>query len=69
MGKIIKHVSDIKQVMDFIESNDTITIDIESTGLNTRKDKIIGFGLSNAEKGLYICHLNGQSPWQKWDVE
>jgi DNA polymerase I-like protein with 3'-5' exonuclease and polymerase domains len=30
--------------------------DVETTGLNTRKDKIIGFGISNGLKGFYFCH-------------
>ena len=30
--------------------------DIETTGLNVRKDEIIGFGISNGLKGFYFCH-------------
>jgi len=30
--------------------------DTETTGLNTRKDDIIGFGISNCFKGFYFCH-------------
>ncbi len=30
--------------------------DVETTGLNTRKDTIIGFGISNGLKGFYFCH-------------
>ena len=30
--------------------------DTETTGLNTRKDTIIGFGISQEFKGFYFCH-------------
>lgn len=40
-----------------------IALDIETTGLNPRKDKIIGFSYSDGRRSRYICHLqwvNGQ---------
>ena len=35
---------------------DTWAFDVETTGLNVRKDTIIGFGISNGLKGFYFCH-------------
>lgn len=51
---IIKNVEDLVSVLTFIETNKVIAYDIETTGLNKRKDKIIGIGISNADKGFYI---------------
>ena len=33
-----------------------LAYDIETTGLNVRKDEIIGFGISNGLKGFYFCY-------------
>ena len=53
---IIKNDNEIEQVIDWINFQDEIAFDIETTGLNTKKDEIIGFGVSNAEEGFYITH-------------
>ena len=45
---------DVKTALDFITSNDLLTFDCETTGLNVRKDKIIGFGFSNAVSACYV---------------
>ena len=54
---IIKNDNEAQKVLDFINANDKIAFDIESTGLNVRKDAIIGFGVSNADEGFYIAHM------------
>ena len=54
---IIRSVLDIPKVHDFILGNDKIAYDIETTGLEPRTDKIIGFGFSNESEGFYIVHL------------
>jgi DNA polymerase I-like protein with 3'-5' exonuclease and polymerase domains len=50
--------SSIEAVCEFINNHDKLAYDVETTGLNTRKDRIIGFGVSNHEEGYYLCHLN-----------
>jgi len=50
--------SNIDSVFNFIKACEKQAYDVETTGLNTRKDKIIGFGISNHEEGYYVCHLN-----------
>lgn len=42
------------ELKQFIADNNTICFDIETTGLNRRKDAIIGFGLSNGIRGFYV---------------
>ena len=59
---ILKDVSRLQEVEDFIARSDTIAFDIETTGLNTRKDNIIGFGISDGQQSYYIAHL-------AWDGE
>lgn len=59
---IISKIEQLQQVYDFIAANEHIAFDVESTGLNTRKDKVIGIGLSNGTQSFYICHLT-------WDGE
>lgn len=53
---IVNNLNEIIHVLDFIAENDTLAFDIETTGLDVRNDEIIGFGISNADKGFYICH-------------
>lgn len=38
----------------FIDDNEMLAYDTETTGLNVRKDKVIGFSVSNAERGYYV---------------
>lgn len=46
----------------WIYNSETFAFDIETTGLNTRKDKVIGFGLSDGTNSAYFVHL-------EWDGE
>lgn len=59
---LITTILQLQQVYDFLHSNKYIAFDVESTGLNTRKDKVIGIGISNGQESYYICHLT-------WDGE
>lgn len=43
-----------QQAMEFINANATLAYDTETTGLNTRKDTVIGFGIANAVTGFYV---------------
>ena len=53
---IITKKEQLAELLDFIDCNDILAYDIETTGLNPRKDEIIGFGISSAEDGFYITH-------------
>lgn len=59
---IIDRVDDIEEVFNFLEKAKKVAFDIETTGLQPRTDKVIGFGISDAEYGFYIVHL-------KWNGE
>ena len=50
---LITSDADVRQALAFINSNEVLAYDIESTGLNVRKDSIIGFGVSNGTTGFY----------------
>lgn len=41
----------------WLYNSETLAFDIETTGLNTRKDKVIGFGLSDGINSAYFVHL------------
>ena len=62
MNNIITNIKDLYKVEQLIKSNDILAYDIETTGLNSRKDKIIGFGVSNESEGFYVVH-------QEWNGE
>lgn len=62
MNNIIRNAKDLEKLQDFISDNKKIGFDIETTGLQPRTDKIIGFGFSNADEGYYIVHL-------EWNTE
>ena len=53
---ILKSDKECAELITFIEENEKLAWDIETTGLNVRKDEIIGFGVSNGEKGYYVAH-------------
>lgn len=52
--------SELAQAAAFIAANDIIAYDTETTGLNTRKDQVIGFSFGNEHQAFYI-------PTKKWD--
>lgn len=54
---IIKTANSIHIVLDFLKTQTHVAFDIETTGLSPRVDKVIGFGVSNATEGYYVCHL------------
>lgn len=41
-------------LMHFIAINDILAYDTETTGLNPRKDKVIGFSVGNADEAFYV---------------
>jgi DNA polymerase I-like protein with 3'-5' exonuclease and polymerase domains len=60
---IVKSHGDYQEMMKFIKESGYLAYDVESTGLNVRKDKVIGFGVSNHEdNGFYL-------PILVWDDE
>ncbi len=52
----ITDVTQIQPLLDFIAANDRLAYDTETTGLNVRKEKVIGFGISNGADSHYVCH-------------
>jgi DNA polymerase I-like protein with 3'-5' exonuclease and polymerase domains len=54
---IIDSDNKLKLAIKAIEKSDFITYDIESTGLNVRKDKLIGFGFATSESESYYLPL------------
>lgn len=53
---IITKFEQLDEVRKFIAQNPVLAYDTETTGLNTRKEQIIGFALSNGQQSYYICH-------------
>lgn len=51
---IIQNEADLSAALAFIEKNEVLAYDTETTGLNPRKDRIIGFGFSNSTFGYYF---------------
>jgi DNA polymerase-1 len=46
--------SELAQAQAFIDANDIIAYDTETTGLNTRKDIVIGFSFGNETEAYYV---------------
>lgn len=44
----------LAEALQFIQESEILSYDIETTGLNVRKDSIIGFGISNHLDGCYF---------------
>lgn len=56
---IITNLKDLAKAVKFIEKAELIAIDVETDGLNTRKNKIIGLGMAIDETvGFYTSDLN-----------
>ena len=53
--------ADALQLLEFIHANDCLAFDTETTGLNVRKDRVIGFSVSNETSGFYV-------PLFSWDT-
>ena len=53
---IIKNNMEVYRVLKWIEDQDMVAYDDETTGLNVRKDEIIGFAVTNSVEGFYIAH-------------
>lgn len=56
---IIKTDSQLLQVEDFLKNEEFIVVDTETDGLNVRKNRIIGLGLSNlSHAGYYLTEYS-----------
>ncbi len=51
---LIDSIDKLNEALKFIHENDLLAYDTETTGLNTRKDIVVGFGFSNATTGYYM---------------
>lgn len=58
---IIQTTDDLWRLHEFIQANDRLAFDIETTGLLVRKDRIIGFSIANSTTGYYV-------PYLRWDT-
>lgn len=57
MTNIVQTVEHYIKLMDFIQANERLAYDIETTGLKLRSDSIIGFSIANSNTGYYIPYL------------
>jgi DNA polymerase I-like protein with 3'-5' exonuclease and polymerase domains len=51
---IVDNHDKFQKCLNWIKKQDVIAFDVETDGLNTRKNKVIGFGIGNADSGFYI---------------
>lgn len=51
---IVQNEKDLAQALEFINTNEVLAYDTETTGLDFNKDKVIGFGVSNYTTGFYV---------------
>lgn len=58
---LILNEQDVATLLEFINSQELLAFDVESTGLNVRKDTVVGFGVSSATSGFYV-------PLYRYDV-
>ena len=58
---IVYNIADLHKAVNHIEESDYLAFDVEATGLNVRKDKIIGFGFCGRVGEAYYI------PMFKWD--
>lgn len=51
---IVQTAADVQKAVDFIKNSTMLAYDIETTGLNPRRNAIVGFGISDASQGFYF---------------
>lgn len=51
---LVNNLEAYEQALQFIAESEILAYDVETTGLNTRRDTIIGFGISNGLDGCYF---------------
>lgn len=62
---VVTQEAQLAEALQFIQEQSTLSYDTETTGLNTRKEKVIGFGISNGVQSYYFVHLS----WNGSDLE
>ncbi len=56
--KIVRNKSELEELLVWLSATSgPISYDIETTGLNVRKDKVIGFSVSDGTTGWYVVYL------------
>lgn len=51
---LIRNAKDLQPAIDFINANEKLAYDLETTGLNPRRDKVMGIGISNDVQGFFL---------------
>lgn len=54
MDIIVRSSTDAEAMLSFIQASAILAYDTESTGLNVRKDTVIGFGISDGSTSFYL---------------
>lgn len=54
---IVTNWTQVEDALSLFRESEHLAFDIETTGLNPRKDKIIGFGVSDGKNSVYFTHL------------
>lgn len=57
---IITKIEQLQPLFDFIDKHENLELDYESTGVQVRKDQVIGFAITTDTEGFYVVH-------QMWD--
>ncbi len=53
---IVKNYADLQQCLSWLDRQTHVAYDLETDGLNPRKNRVIGIAISNATEGFYIVH-------------
>jgi len=59
---IIRSDESLAQALTFIQQSDMLAFDVETDGLNVRKNKVIGIGISNGLDGIYLPIFDAITP-------
>lgn len=59
---IVDTYEKLSTALEWLHGQDMVAYDVESTGLNVRRDSIVGFGVSNGVSGCYfpVQRFNGE---------
>lgn len=67
---IITNSEQLNEALAWLAQQETVAYDTETTGLNTRKDAVIGFGISSAATGYYFpiyTYTSGKLQRCRWN--
>lgn len=64
---LVKNYLQLQKVLQWLDSKSEVAYDLETTGLDTRKDMVIGIAIGTGTEAFYVCHQHYNSTTKGYD--